>query len=316
MVDDLDRRAPLHLIAGQVLSRDQPTPARHLLHDEIRDPAVVEDAGAAVGDELERAGEVGLDEPGAGGRRLAIHQELGSRGGEAGESLRLAPDLTAARTVQWVAVARQLYRRCDQLLPGEVAEPAMRLEHPGDRARHADRTRAGERRLGRDAGRIDVHVAGRGRRCGLAEIEGAHGVAVHANHHEAAAADVAGHGVYHGQGERDGHRCIDCIATATQDVDAHVARQLMRADHNPVGALDRADALAERPGGGDERARCRWCGCGGRGGKSGRFRDGGSRGDCLRRLGAPRARAEEQQAENERSTHAELCTLTRVRVNV
>src|SRR5207244_10545278 len=94
MVRDLDRRAPLHLITGQVLSRDQPTPARHLLHDEIRDPAVVEDAGAAVGDQLERPGEVGLDEPGARGRRFAVHEELRPRGREAGESLRLAPDLT------------------------------------------------------------------------------------------------------------------------------------------------------------------------------------------------------------------------------
>ena len=88
---------------------------------------------------------------------------------------------------------------------------------------------------------------------------------------------------------------------------------------------DGLDALAEGPLGRDARAtgrspsRAR-----AGGGIDSRERDGGEDGggdarrdgDRFRRLEAPAARRQQGQAETEGSAHAELCTLTRVRVNV
>ena len=78
---------------------------------------MVEHGGTTVGDQLERAGQIGLHESGFGCGRHAVHEELRVRGGESGEPLRLACDLTAAWPIQDVPVPRQVDGRCQEVPP-------------------------------------------------------------------------------------------------------------------------------------------------------------------------------------------------------
>src|SRR5256884_7984181 len=75
-VADLDRRAPLRLVALEVFLGDESVAALHLRGDQIGDLALVERARSRVRDELQRARELGLAELRAGRGRMAVHQEL------------------------------------------------------------------------------------------------------------------------------------------------------------------------------------------------------------------------------------------------
>src|SRR5689334_23394637 len=98
-----------------------------------------------------------------------------------------------ARAVEHVAVARQGDGGGEQLPPSQAAELTVRLEESCDAPRDTDGTLARERRRGRVAGRVDVHVAPRARGRRLAEVERADRAVVHPDDHEAAASDVARH---------------------------------------------------------------------------------------------------------------------------
>ena len=206
----------------EVFARDQPAAARHLSHDEVRDTAGVERRRAAVGDQLQRAGELGLHEAGSGRRCGSVHQELRPRSGEPAEPLGFAFDHVAARAVEHVAVACQRDSGHEQLLPGEPAEFSVRLVHPGDRSGNSDRAMARERRADRITCRVDVHVPRRPRGGGLAKVERADRAVLHPGDHEPASPDVARHGVDDRQRERHRHRGVDRVAAPAQDVHADV----------------------------------------------------------------------------------------------
>ncbi len=55
---------------------------------------------------------------------------------------------------------------------------------------------------------------------------------------EAAAADVAGVGQHHLEGESDRHGGVDGVAAQLQDVHADLCRQGMRRDDHGVGGRD------------------------------------------------------------------------------
>src|SRR5256886_7705760 len=101
-------------------------------HDQLGDAALIEDLGSAVCDQLQRAGQVRLNEPRARLRRFPAREKLSARGGEPGEPLGLPADLAAAHTVERVSVARQMHGGRDQFFPRQVPQLAVRLEQPRD----------------------------------------------------------------------------------------------------------------------------------------------------------------------------------------
>ena len=258
-------------------------------------------------------------------RHFRIREKLSARGGEPGEALGLPADLATAHAIERISLARQADRGRDQLAPRQVPELAVRLVQSGHAARHADGAVTREGRFQDVSRRIDVHVAPGGGRRRLAEVEGVHRAVVVSDDHEAAAPDVARDRVHHGEGERDRHGSVDCVAAAAQNVHADVARERMRGDHHGMRTSDGLDAQAEGPVGGDQRVTARHhaprrlrgrVDSGGRDGRRDEGGDVGRDGDGLRQLDAATARRQQQQRETEVFAHAELCTLTRVRVNV
>src|SRR3989454_5670965 len=137
------------------------------LHDQLSDAAAVEHAWPAVGDQLQRAGQLGLHEPWAGRRFLPLHEELRGGGGEAAEAFRRQPDLTAARKVELVPLPCQPDGGREQLPPRQLPELAMGFEHSRHAAWYADREVASERRRRHVAGGIHVHVVAGAPRGGL-----------------------------------------------------------------------------------------------------------------------------------------------------
>src|SRR5439155_15220998 len=115
-------------VAGEVVPRDQTAAPRHLLHDQLGDAALIENLGSAVGDQLERAGQLRLNECRARLWRFPIREKLSARGGEPGEPLGLPADLATAHTVERVSVARQTHGARDQALPRQVPELAVRFD--------------------------------------------------------------------------------------------------------------------------------------------------------------------------------------------
>jgi len=143
------------------------------------------------------------------------------------------------------------------------------------------------------------------------------------DHHESAATDVSRDWMDHCEREGHGHGGVDRVAAAAQNVHANIARERMRCYHHGMLAGDGPDALAQRPVGRDERGTGRPFLCTRPGRRLGRrlrggdeYGDVGRDGDRLRQLDAAAARHQHEQPENRESAHAELCTLTRVRVNV
>ena len=268
--------------------------------------------------------QVGLGEQGARRGCLAAREELCARGGEPRQALRLPGNLVAAWAVQDMPLARQANGRRQERPPAQPSELAVCFVQPRDTPRHADREVTGQRGLPDVSRRIDVHVARRAGRRGLAEVERVDRAVVLPDHHESAASEVSGDGVHHREGECDGHRGVDRVAATTQNVHTDVARQWMRRHHHRMLGGDGPDALGERPVRRNQRATGHPSRRRSRGRVDSRNRDGrgegagdaGGDGDRLRHIDAAPARRHEQQAEPEGSAHAELCTLTRVRVNI
>ena len=131
------------------------------------------------------------------------------------------------------AVARQLDRRLEQIRQREFAGAVFlqRQRQPGDGAGHADAERgvARFRDIGLAVG-AEEHVARRRGRRGLAIVDGDVLAALRrVDDHEAAAADVSGARIGHGQRKAGRDRGIDRIAAPPQDVGAD-----LRADVSPA----------------------------------------------------------------------------------
>src|SRR5207247_9154298 len=106
-IGEPDRVAPLGLVAGEVVPRDQTAAPRHLLHDQLGDAALIENLGSAVGDQLERAGQLRLNECRARVWRFPIREKLSARGREQGQPLGLAYALESAQAVTRVSLVSE-----------------------------------------------------------------------------------------------------------------------------------------------------------------------------------------------------------------
>ena len=131
-------------VGFEVGQRDEPSVPFEVRRDPLGDLAPVDDVGAALGDEFERAGVVPLHEQFSGSPRNAVVEE-DARGGfgrlDLGEERnhtrgRLRPGREAARqgAGDLEAVVCEPNRRLDEFGPRPGPEPAPRLPQAGDRA--------------------------------------------------------------------------------------------------------------------------------------------------------------------------------------
>ena len=155
------------------------------------------------------------------------------------------------------AVAGQRNRRRDQLGEREFAGAVFcfRQRQPRDRAGHADGERGFARllRIG-VALRIEEGFGVDRRRRGLAIVDGGVLAACAVDHHETAAADIAGARIGHGHGETGGHRRVDGVAALLQDFNADARGDRFLRDHHAMLGGDRQ----RRPDLGRLRAGGRW----------------------------------------------------------
>ena len=88
--------------------------------------------------------------------------------------------------------------------------------------------------------RVEVHVRRRSGGGLLAVVDEVGFAGVHADEHEAAAADVAGLGKDDGEGESDGDGGVDCVAAGFEDFDAGVGGVVVDGDdHGVLGGRGR-----------------------------------------------------------------------------
>ena len=225
------RRADHGLIRFQIVRRHDAAGIADRLRQLFGDRSFVKSARPLLGDGRKRRREIGLDQPVAFAQRRAVG---------AGKDLRRIrparqPAIHVRQRVGDVvgddeAVARQLDRGLEQIcasvnLPepyfsSASASPATVPGTPMPSAELRDL-----RRVGLAVGPEKNIARGRGRR-GLAIVDGDVFVALgRMDHHEAAAADVAGARIGHGQRKAGRDRGIDRIAALPQDVGADPARR-------------------------------------------------------------------------------------------
>ena len=185
--------------------------------DLLGERALVERARAAVGDRLQRRREIGLHQRVAARQRRAVAFEKNLRRRRPAREPRLrARQRIGEIVLDREALARQRDRGRDQLRERELARAVllMRERQPRDRAGHAD----AERRIARllrigFALLVEEHVARHRGGRGLAIVDRDRLVARGEMHqHEAAAADIAGLRMRHGEREADRDRGIDRVA--------------------------------------------------------------------------------------------------------
>ena len=90
------------------------------------------------------------------------------------------------------------------------------------------------------AGRVEVHVVGRGGRRGFPVVERRHLATRRAMHDEPTAPDVAGVRQHDLEREGDGDGGVDGVAALLEDVDARLTRERMCRDDHCVRRGDRA----------------------------------------------------------------------------
>ena len=246
VVREADRLALDGLVAGEIGLGPDAAHRSHARRQRPGERAAVERVRAAGGDRLERAGKIGLpprvalrvgravglaEGPQRGGHRLA-QRRVGRRApwrrsrpwcaspwpsrrrGTRRARRRRAPAQSPARRARATAACRT----CGARTPG----PARRRGCPRRAARRGCRASAC-----RAASRYMSRVAAARRH--LAVVDGGAAAVRQPDHHEPAAADVAGGGMGDAERERDGNRGIDRVAAALQDRDADVAGVGLRA---------------------------------------------------------------------------------------
>ena len=117
----------------------------------------------------------------------------------------------------------------------------MRQRQTCDSARHADRERRVARffRIG-FAVRVEKHRLGRGRRRGFAIVDrGIFTGLAEVDHHEAAAADIAGARISHRKRKADRNRGVDRVAAAIENFDPDTGGALFLRHHHAVVRQDR-----------------------------------------------------------------------------
>ncbi len=215
-------RALDRLVILQIVRRHDAAGFFHRVGDPRGDRALVEGARAALGNRLQRVGEIELDQPVAGVQRLAaVLEQNARRRRPAPQPLGRLRQRIGGIVFDRKALLCQAYGRCDQIGERQFAGTVLLLRQckASNGSRHAD-GKPGIARLRRIGLAFGVEEHGRrgGRRRGLAIVDG--GVAAiqvsigfgEMDHHEAAAADIAGARIGHRQREADRDRGIDRVA--------------------------------------------------------------------------------------------------------
>ena len=239
-------------VLGQVLLVDQPPVFRELLSDELGGFSLVEARRSVLLDPLERLGKVVLDEALPDPvlfRRIALG-EVFLCCGKLGEVPVGAIQVRGEGVGQRKALTGEAESRGHDRFAVERAVLVEGFQEAGHGAGHAGGEVAPPAALADGiAVGIEVHVL-----CGaaggvLAVVDGRDRAVGHADHHEAAPADVAGPGVHDGQGKAGGHGRVHGVAAFLEHLDARRGGgALRRDDHSVLGVLgDRGGRRGRRP---------------------------------------------------------------------
>ena len=245
------RRAFDGAIGPEIVAGDEAAGGADAGDQPVRHLAAVEAGRAVRRDRPQRNGEIGLDQPIALPQRGAVGaREDFCRGRPARQPLVPARQRVGEIVAHRDAVAGQRDGRLQQLCQRELSGAVFRQRQrqPGDRAGHADAERgvARSRRVRLAVG-AEEHVAGCGLRRGLAIVDGDILVAVgEVDHHEAAAAEIAGARIGHRHGKAGGDRGIHRVAAARQHVAADPCRKLLLRHHHAVRGDDRRETIRGR----------------------------------------------------------------------
>jgi hypothetical protein len=134
-------------------------------------------------------------------------------------------------------IGREPTRRLRQLRPGQTPRSvfAQSQGHPRDRPRHARRAithRRGAFAFDQIAARIEIDIARCRSGSHLAVINCGRAPVAQANHHKAAAAEVARRRIRDGQRKGHRNRRVHRVTAALQNIHADFGRQLIcRSDH-------------------------------------------------------------------------------------
>jgi len=220
---------------------DEAAVALHLRLHQFGGAATVEAVVALVGEALQRVGEVGLHEQVALAQRRVVLEKHLARRRETTEVVLGLGKAAGEELVDDEALARQPDRRRNDVLEILAAVLLQRQQQARRRARHAGSRGADLRLVGVDAAvGFEVHVGVRCLRRLLAEVDRRRAAVGHADHEEAAAAEVAGLRVRHRQRERGRDRRVDGVAAVLQRLQAHRRRVRLLTDHHatrPAGNL-------------------------------------------------------------------------------
>ena len=230
-------------VVPQVLARHAPARRLDGGRDVLGGHPVIERARAVARDRRQRVGKIALDQRVARLQRAAVRLEKDfRRRGPARQ-----PGLRARQRVGDIVLdrqagARKLDRGGHQLGQREFAGAVFRVRErqPRHRAGDADREPAVARlaRVGL-AVLVEEDVARRGGGRGLAVVDRGVDVAVgEMNQHVAAAADIAGARIGHGERKSGGDRGVDRVAAPLQHVGTDACRARLLRDHHAVARDD------------------------------------------------------------------------------
>ncbi len=232
------RRALDGAVVSQIVGGHHAARGLHGRGDFVRDRPLVEGARALARDRLERLREIALDQTVAGRHRAAVgFEENLRRRGPARQPRVLVGQRLRPVVGEGEAVARHRNRRRDQIGQRETAGAVFVLgqREAGDGAGHADGKRGIARflRIG-IALRIEKAFGVDAARRGFAIIDRGVVAIGEVDHHEAAAAEIAGARIADGQRKADRDRGIHRIAALLQNVVADAGRARLLRHHHAV----------------------------------------------------------------------------------
>jgi len=235
-------------VGAQVFERDQAAAFLHARCDGLCDLSLVESARPALGDLLERAREVRLDEPPTRLERDTVERIVDAHGfGKATFESRPFPahhaDVVGADREP---LPREPNGRRQDLREVHRAVALQRERETRDHSGCADGERAVRRSVFGHAG-PHVHVAVRGAGCRLSPVDRHHLAVRKANQDEHAAANAGRKRLRYTDRKRRSHRRVDRVAARLEHLHTCACRIHLRGHHHPVartsgragGSIDR-----------------------------------------------------------------------------
>ena len=225
---------PFGRIRFEILGGNQPVGATHLLDQQAGRLTAIEIVGAKCRDAFERCGQLFLNERSVGAYVAEVVAEVRL----VAEPVIGIPNEINEHGCRNKAVPCQRDSRLDQFTPGQAAEALVRLPEPGYRPRHRGGLAADQRGILDDVAVIvEIHVLV-GSEWRLFAIVEERSFPVLVDHHEAAAADVAGIDVGHRHRKAGRYGRIDRVAAAAQDILRDVRRIRIRYGDGGLSCID------------------------------------------------------------------------------